>query len=114
MKLLITKVIGKKNYRFEVEGESLFDVVMESQQLSFNDVYKCGLCESDSLSLRAYITDKDKYEYVKVQCGKCRASLTFGKSKKDGAFFLRKNDDGQFDWQKFESKEGKTEDEEWK
>ena len=100
----LVKVIGKKSYRFTFMGENFFSVILESQHLAFNDVYKCGLCGSDKLYLRAYVTEKDKYEYVKIQCAECKASLTFGKTKKDGAFFLRKKDDGSLAWEQYEEK----------
>jgi len=102
MKLTIPKTIGKTVYHFQVEGENLHAVLMESQKLSFQSVKECGLCKSENLYLRAYITEKDKYEYVKIQCAKCRASLTFGKSKSDkDTYFLRKKDNGEFDWQEY-------------
>lgn len=102
MKLTIPKTIGKTVYHFQVEGENLHAVLMESQKLSFQNVKSCEICKSDNLYLRAYITDKDKYEYVKIQCAKCRASLTFGKSKSDkDTYFLRKKDNGDLDWQEY-------------
>ncbi len=79
---------------------------MELTKLSFRDVYKCGKCGSDSLYLRAYITEKDKYEYIKICCAKCKASITFGKAKNQkDLFFLRKNDDKSLDWQEYKGKE---------
>jgi hypothetical protein len=90
--MLISKQIGKNAYVFTVEGNNLFELVQESQKLSFNDVYKCGLCSSDKLGLRSYITEKGGYEYVKIQCNACGGQVTFGKNKeKKDSFFLRKN-----------------------
>ena len=100
MKLRIIKIIGRRNYSFEVEGNNLFDLVMESQKLGFNDVYTCGLCKSEKLFLRAYVTEKGNFDYVKVQCADCKGSITFGKTKKDkDTYFLRKNDDGTLAWE---------------
>lgn len=100
MKLTVPKVIGKNVYNFEVEGDNLHAVVMESQKLSFRDVTKCGLCESDWLYLTAYVTKEGGYEYVKVVCAKCRGSITFGKAKeKKDVYFLRKTQEGRLDWQ---------------
>lgn len=100
MELLITRTIGKTIYRFAFEGTTLHDVLMKSQHIAFRDVFKCGLCESDWLFLRAYITKEDKYEYVKIVCAKCGGQVTMGKRKDDGAFFLRKNDQGEIAWEK--------------
>jgi len=106
MKYNITKQIGKNAHHFQVEGENFHEAVMEAQKLSFRDVEKCGLCESDNLYLSAYVTKEDKYEYVKIVCAACRASLTFGKSKdKKDTYFLRRNDRG-LDWQEYKEKGG--------
>lgn len=96
------KMIGRNAIPFEVEGKNLFELVMESKKLSFQDVRKCGLCESDLLYLNSYITKEGNYEYTKVSCAKCRGSVTFGQTKKDSdVFFLRKNDEGNLDWQAY-------------
>lgn len=106
----VEKIIGNSTYNFTFIGEDLFDVVMESQQLGFRDVYKCGKCESNLLYLRAYKTEKDEFEYVKVCCASCKAAITFGKAKKDGAFFLRKTEDGKMAWETYEPKENSKSD----
>lgn len=96
IRMTLKKSFGQTGYTFTFEGQNLFDVILQSQQLSFPDVYKCGLCPSTKLYVRAYrTTDGNNYEYVKVVCATCRAQLTFGKAKKDGAFFLRKTEDGK-------------------
>ena len=93
MQLFIKKQIGKTPFTFVVEGKNLFEVQMEAQKLSFYDVYKCGVCGSDSLRLHAYVTKEEKFEYLKVVCNKCKAGLTFGQVKKSpDTFYLRKND----------------------
>lgn len=104
MRMIVKKMIGNTEYEFQVDGENFFDVVMKSQQLSFRDVHKCGLCTSENLYITAYITKEDKYEYIKIVCAKCKASLTFGKRKdvKD-TYYLRRNETG-YDWKKFEEK----------
>jgi hypothetical protein len=104
MHLNVTKKIGKNKYSFTFMGENLFEAVMESQHLGFADVDQCGLCESDELELRAYQTKEDKYEYVKISCRKCRATLTLGKTKKEGAFFFRRNEDGSLAWDAYKPK----------
>jgi len=93
MQLTLNKHVGKNVYKFTFEGETLFEVVMNSQHLSFPDVYRCGMkdCESDLLYFRAHITKEEKFKYVKIICGKCRASLNLGQRKDDGSYFLRKD-----------------------
>lgn len=105
MRMFVKKVIGKETYTFEVEGNNLFEVIMEAQRLSFRDVPKCGLCDSDNLYLKAYKTTEGQYEYIKIICVKCKGSLTFGKRKdvKD-TYFLRRTETG-YDWKAFEKKE---------
>ena len=98
MQLFITKQIGKKKHTFVVEGENLFELQMEAQKLSFQDIYKCGCCGSDNLYLRAYLT-KEGYKYVKIVCWDCKSDLTFGSVQKSpNTFYLRKREDGKFDW----------------
>jgi hypothetical protein len=101
IQIVVKKFVGKNQYEFVFSGESLFDAVMKSQHVSFDDIEACGLCSSDSLTLRAYRTEKEGYEYVKIQCRRCKAQLTFGKTKKEGAFFLRRDDDGHYAWMPF-------------
>lgn len=105
MKMSFQKQIGNKSYVFEVEGRNLHEVVMESEKLSFPSVSKCGLCESDWLVLKAYVTKEGGYEYTKIACLKCGASLTFGQRKDNkDQFFLRKNEQGKLDWQERQDK----------
>ena len=100
MQLQVIKKIGNQEYPFTVEGANLFECLMESKKLSFQNVPKCGLCDSDWLYLTAYTTKEQGFEYVKVVCAKCSGSVTFGKSKdKKDVYFLRKTDDYKLDWQ---------------
>lgn len=99
MEMIFSKQIGKHKLTFSAEGKDLFEMVMQSQQISFQDVYKCGLCGSDKLYIRAYETEEDKYQYVKLHCAECRGTLTFGKAKKDGSYFLRKKEDNTLAWE---------------
>ena len=109
MQLFIKKQIGKIPLTFVVEGKNLFEMQMEAQKLSFYDVYKCGVCDSDELGLRAYITEKDNFEYVKIVCYKCKASLTFGQVKKSpDTFYLRRNDNKELDWQTYKEGDSKV------
>ncbi len=100
MHLTVKKLIGDTAYTFTFLGDTLHEVLTESQHLGFTDVYACGLCQSKKLYLHAITTKEDKYEYVKVNCVNCKATLTFGKRKDDGAFFLRRNDDKSLAWEK--------------
>jgi hypothetical protein len=99
IRMTVVRVIGQSRYTFTFEGETLFDVVAASQHLGFFDVERCGKCKSTLLSLHAYETKDNQYRYVKIVCGACRARATFGKTKKEGAFFLRKDDDGKIIWE---------------
>jgi hypothetical protein len=100
LQLKVHKKIGKEIYEFTVSGENLHDVIMQREKLSFRNVDKCGICGSEYLVLSAYITKEDKYEYAKVLCLKCKASVTFGKKKQEpDVYFLRRNDLGELDWQ---------------
>lgn len=106
MEQIIKKTIGSTVHTFVVSGKNLFDVVMESQKLSFPDVECCGLCGSDDLTLGAHHGTDGKgnkvYKYTDIKCGKCRASLTFGQPKEDpDTFYLRKNDKNDNDWKPF-------------
>ena len=106
MKLLTTIQLGKYNtYKIETEGDNLFDAVY--QLGGIHSISKCGLCGGDYLSLKAMKTEKD-YEYLKVSCGKCGGSITFGKTKKDGVMYYRRTDEGKLDWQKYGDKESAT------
>lgn len=105
MQMFIKKQIGKTAYTFVAEGENLHEMVKESQKLSFPDVPKCGLCGKDDLYLNARLAgDKDEYEYTEVKCRSCRAQLQFGQTKQDSnVFYLRKDNDGKCQWQRFEN-----------
>ena len=97
MQLTIKKKIGRNSYTFIVEGKTLYDALMESNKLSFDDVEKCGICGGDNLVLGAH-SATGGFKYVDIKCKnfKCRASLTFGKPKEDpDTFFLRKEDSGK-------------------
>jgi len=112
MELIITKKIGNKSYPFYVSGNNFFEVMLESQKLSFRDVKGCGLCQSDNLYPRAYVTKEDHYKYVKIICADCGGSITFGQTKDDpDVFYLRRTETGAYDWQeKPETKNTKKKD----
>lgn len=106
MEMSFKKVIGKNSYTFTVSGNNLFELVQEAQKIGFFDVYKCGLCGSEKINLRSYITENGNYEYVKISCADCNGQVTFGQPKKDkDTFYLRKNDDKTIAWEKFLKKE---------
>jgi len=97
MELFSKVTIGNKPYQIKTDGDTLFDCVYALGGIY--DIKNCGLCESEFLSLRALKTKED-YEYLKIVCGKCGAELVFGKTKKEGIMFLRRNEQGKLDWQK--------------
>jgi hypothetical protein len=108
MRMVIKKQIGNRKYAFQVEGKNIWECQMEAQKLSFRDVYKCGLCGSEHLYLRAYKT-KEGYKYIKVCCANpdCRASVTFGeKQNEEDVYYLRKNEDRSLKWEKYEGNNG--------
>lgn len=103
MKISNDKKIGKNIYTITGEGENLFEAIMDMNKVSFGSIDKCGMCGSDDLYLEAHVAQK--YEYHSIKCNKCRSSLTFGKRKDDdNVSFLRRKEDGSYDWQKFEPK----------
>ena len=109
MKLNIKKQIGENSYGFTFDGKDLWEVLMESQNISIYDLRKCGLCDSNLLRLFAYETKEQKYQYIKVQCNACKAGLTLGKAKATGAYFYRRDkDSGALDWQAYEERKPET------
>ncbi len=93
----VSKKFGKKVYNFTVEGENFFDVVFNSKKLSFGDVEKCGLCQSDNLELSAHIAE-DQYNYVCVKCIACKGTLNFGQQKKNkDIWYLTTREEGEND-----------------
>ena len=109
MDKIIKKKIGKETYTYVVRGEDLHAVEMQAKKLSFYDVPSCGLCKSDDLYLTAYITEEDKYKYLKIVCRNCKGSLTFGTRKDEpDTYYLRKNGDGGLAWKANEQKSSGT------
>ncbi len=105
MQKVIKKRIGKDVHTFILDGDSLFDVLQKTQQLSFDDVDVCGVCNSDDLELRSYTTKEDGHKYIVVKCNSCRARLNFGQKKENpNVVYLRKRESslGQkvLDWVK--------------
>ena len=110
MKVISSIQLGKYNtYQIETEGDNLFEAIYALGGI--HSISKCGLCGGDYLSLKSMKTDGD-FEYLKVVCGKCNGSVTFGKTKKDGIMYYRRKD-GILEWQKYEkkTKAGQTADE---
>jgi hypothetical protein len=103
MQMTIKKQIGVQPYEFTVEGRNLHELVMEAEKLAFPNVEKCGLCDSTSLRLTAYVTEDGGYKYVKVVCNKCRGSVTFGQPKKspDTFYLRRKEDSREYAWEAY-------------
>lgn len=102
MKLTITRRIGRKAYHFQCEGKNLYEVVKETEKLSFPDVPACGLCGKDNLVLRTR-NAQNKYKYTFIHCQDCKAQLVFGQKKEDAdIFYLRRKDDKTFDWHHYE------------
>ena len=101
MEMFIKKEIGKSVYTFVVEGKNLYDMVTESQKLSFGNVKKCGCCGGDNLVLNARKA-QDKFKYTEIKCIECKASLVFGQTQENpDVFYLRKNDKKEYDWKAY-------------
>lgn len=105
-KMLIEKKIGQTIYRFEVEGETLHEMVMEAKKLSFPNVLKCGLCGDDRIYLDAHVA-KDKFKYTTIKCGKCKGSLNFGQQTADPSIVYLKTKEGskEYDWRAYDQPE---------
>ena len=89
----IKKKIGKEVHSFSVEGDNFHEVVMASKNLSFHGVDKCGKCGDEDLRLGAH-TAKNKFKYVTITCGKCKAYLNFGQQMENPEiFYLRTRED---------------------
>ena len=113
MKLTIVKQIGKNRYPFTVGGETsnLHDVLMDAEDLSFSDIYKCGKCGGDNLILKG--REAKGFKYVEVWClnNDCRASLTFGRKKENpNVFYARKNEDKTLQWEIYNKEQTKAPD----
>jgi hypothetical protein len=102
LKYNLRKKIGNQTHNFVVEGTNLFELINETKKLSFPDVVECcGICQSDNLSLNSRIA-KDKFKYVFIECGNCRATLNFGQKMDDPTiFYLRKNEQKEYDWKEY-------------
>lgn len=103
--MFIKKQIGKTVYSFVVDGKNLYELVRESQKLSFPDVLVCGMCGSDDLYLNSREAGTKKFEYVEIRCKNCKCQLQFGKTQADSnVVYLRKRElkDGTrvLDWKK--------------
>lgn len=107
MTIDIEKHIGKRTYTFSFQGNNLPECLLEAQKLSFDDVYKCGLCNSDNLILRTRIAGKKKFQYTEIKCLKagCHGTLVLGKTQEDpDTFFLRRNEDKTLKWEAYNPK----------
>jgi len=98
IKVTTSRKIGGKLYHIATEGNSLFEAIREENKLPQGNVEKCGKCGSTHLSLKAYET-KEGYEYLKVTCNKCKASLNTGKAKRDNSMYYKRKEDYSLDWQ---------------
>jgi len=101
----ISKIkIGKEIHLFAFSGETIWDTVREESKHMFDEILKCGICESDNLDLRAYYP-QEEYKYLKVVCRDCKASLTFGSPKKDpSVYYPRRNEDSSFKCEAYKEK----------
>ena len=105
MQKLESVKIGTTRHTFAFEGETFWDTVREANKHMFDEILRCGKCESDNLDLRAFYP-KDEFKYLKVVCRDCKASLTFGSPKKEPlVYYPRRNEDSSFKWEAYKEKE---------
>lgn len=82
---------------FEFEGQNTKEVFRQiaSAQVTFQDS-KCGACGSDQIVYidRTAESEGEKYEYLEIQCSKCRAKLSFGQGK-DGSLYPKRAKTGK-------------------
>jgi len=104
MRINEVKTVGKRKYTFSGEGNNVFEALIDLGKASFGDVFGCGLCKSDNLILEAHYAGDDNFEYSSVRCLDCKASLTLGKRKKGEMMYLRRKEDGKYDWKEFVAK----------
>jgi len=101
MQLFIKKKIGNTVHTFVVEGKNLFELVEESQKLSFTNVDKCGRCGYSDLALTSHVA-QGKYKYVEIRCNHCRAQVVFGRREDNPeVFFLRRDKDKKLAWEAY-------------
>lgn len=106
MQYAIKKKIGNETHSFLVEGKNLFEVVMESQKLSFGNVEKCGVCSGTNLILNARIAGVKKFKYVEIKCLSCKAALVFGNmTESPDVYYLRKDEKKQHAWKAYNPEE---------
>jgi hypothetical protein len=102
LKMSVHRKIGKSTYHFQFEGKNLYEVVKESEKLSFPDIPRCGLCGKDNIVLGTRHA-QNKYKYTFIRCQECKAQLIFGQTKEDAdVFYLRRREDKKFDWHIYE------------
>lgn len=105
LKMSFSRIIGRETYHFQVEGANAFECFHNARVIGFPHIFECGICKSKNIHPRAYVTENGGFEYLKVVCSDCKASITFGRSKKDkNTMYLRRNEDGSFAWEKYEEK----------
>ena len=102
MQQVVKRKIGKNYETWMVEGKNMYECQMEAQKLSFYDVEKCGICNSDNIHLNARLA-QNKFKYLEVKCDACKASLVFGSTQEDpNTFYLRKNKESKkYDWKAY-------------
>ena len=97
----VKKKIGKEVHSFSVEGDNLFDAVLTSRNLSFNNVDRCGKCQGEDLELGAHAA-KGKFKYVTIKCRSCKSYVNFGQQQENAdIFYLRTRQEGDkkvLDW----------------
>ncbi len=72
----------------EFEAPDLQDAIRAAGALLDFDG-KCGLCDSDNITLQTRITKEKGYKYTEFVCRGCGAKRQMGLYKDGGGFFLK-------------------------
>jgi len=84
MQVAISKKIGKSTLQFRVEGEKEKDTLAKASYFT-TIPDKCGLCESDNISLDSNKTEE--FTFIKIKCLECNARSNMGEFKAGGIFW---------------------------
>ena len=99
-----TRKIGKKKYIIAGQGDDVFEAITDLKKASFYDVHKCGICQSDNLTLDAHVAGVKKFKYATVKCLDCKAQLNFGKTQDGNNTMYLRMKDNKLDWQAYTPK----------
>ena len=100
-------MVGKSEYFIGGEGNDLFEAVKEMGLIkSLHDIYKCGICGSDSLVLHCHEAGEKKFKYTTVRCRvkDCGGTLNISENMTTHESYYKRTEGGELDWKKVEKK----------